>query len=174
MSPLLAGAGIAAFLLVQLVALVVIPLGLPGTWLQVLAAAAMVVGTDGARLGWRWVIGFAVAAAVAEVVELVAGQWGARRFGGSRAAGWGALIGGLAGAVVGGVPVPVVGSVIASFLGTFAGAVAGELWARRDGRPDLRVGAGAVLGRALGVATKLAAAFAIAILSAAVVLSRSV
>jgi uncharacterized protein YqgC (DUF456 family) len=172
LTPVLLLAGLAVFFLAHCVALVMIPLGLPGTWLQVIAALLLVVASDGTRMSWTWVLVFGALAAAGELMELLAGQWGARRFGGSHAAGWGALAGGIAGAVLGGVPVPVVGSVIASFVGTFVGAVLGELWARREARPDLRVGLGAVLGRAVGVGGKLAVAFTIAILSATVVMSQ--
>jgi uncharacterized protein len=144
-----------------------IPLGLPGLWLQIAACVTLVLASDGARLGWGWVAVFGGLAIVGEIAEFLSGQWGARRFGGSRAAGWGALIGGIAGAIVGGIPIPVLGAVVMSFVGTFAGAIAGEMWARRHGALDLRIGFGAVLGRAIGVATKLALALVILILSAA-------
>jgi len=152
-----------------LVALLLIPLGLPGLWLQVAASAVVVATSAGALLGWHWVLGFAALAAVAEVFELLLGRWGARRFGGSSRAAWGALIGGLVGAVVGGVPIPIVGAVIASFVGTFVGAIAGEMSARRS-VTGLRVGVGAVVGRAVGVATKMAAGVLIAVVGLGAVL----
>jgi uncharacterized protein YqgC (DUF456 family) len=164
---MLTALGLFAFFAVQIVALLMIPLGLPGLWLQIAACVAVVLASDGARLGWGWVAVFGGLAIVGEVVEFLSGQWGARRFGGSHAAGWGALAGGIAGAFVGGIPIPVLGAVVMSFVGTFAGAVAGEMWARRHSAPDLRIGLGAVLGRAIGVATKLALALVILILSAA-------
>lgn len=164
---MLAAFGLVTFFAVQLVGLLLIPLGLPGLWLQVAACAAVVLASGGAHLGWGWVALFAGLGIVGEIVEFLSGQWGARRFGGSHAAGWGALVGGIAGALVGGIPIPVIGAVVMSFVGTFAGAIAGEMWARRHGAPDLRIGVGAVLGRAIGVATKLALAFVILILSAA-------
>lgn len=164
--------GIAVFFLVQLVALVMIPIGLPGTFLQVGAAMAMAILSDGTRMSWTWVVVFALLALVAEVVEFLCGQWGARRFGGSRAAGWGALAGGIAGAFVGGIPLPIVGALLMSFFGTFVGAIAGEMWQRGQLEPDLRVGTGALVGRIVGVATKLCVAFVILILSGAVVLAQ--
>ncbi|MCW5893162.1 MAG: DUF456 domain-containing protein [bacterium] len=167
---MLAALGLAAFFAVQVLGLLLIPLGLPGIWLQVAACAGVVLASDGVRLGWGWVATFAGLAVVGEVVEFLLGQWGARRFGGSHAAGWGALVGGIVGAFVGGIPIPVLGAVVMSFVDTFAGAIAGEMWARRHGAPDLRIGVGAVLGRAVGVATKLALALVILILSAAALL----
>lgn len=155
-----------------LVALLLIPLGLPGLWLQVVASAVVVSASADTPLTWSWVLGFAGIAAVAELFELLLGRWGARRFGGSNRAAWGALIGGIVGAVVGGIPIPVVGAVIASFIGTFLGAIVGEMSAQRS-VPGLRVGVGAVVGRAVGVAAKMAAGVLIAVLGlAAVVVER--
>ena len=156
-------AGAIAIVLVQLAALCMIPLGLPGTWLQVIAAG-IVTWTMGAS---PWMFGVIVAlAVVGEVFETLSGRWGARRFGGSRRAAWGALIGGFAGLFVG-TPVPVIGSLVMSFVGTFAGALVGEMWERGELEAELRVGVGAMVGRAVGIATKLGAAFVIAILSLA-------
>src|SRR5438046_509471 len=79
----------------------------------------------------------------------------AERYGGSRRAGWGALVGGLVGAAIG-VPVPIVGSVIGAFVGSFAGAALFEY--TRSARAGVAVSAGwgAVLGRAAAAAVKIA------------------
>jgi uncharacterized protein len=166
-----AGAGIVLYFFVQLAALVMIPLGLPGTFLQVAAAAVLAIASDGTLLGWRWVGVFLVLALVGEGGEFLSGQWGTRRFGGSPRAGWGALIGGLVGAVVGGIPIPVIGAIVMSFVGTFVGALIGEMSAQGT-TPVVRVGLGALLGRAIGVATKLGIGMMILVISATVVLAR--
>src|SRR5262245_1292023 len=162
---MLGALGVATLVLVNLLALVMIPLGLPGTFVQVGAAAVAALATGGHLVGWRWVVLFLVLALVGEVVEFVSGRWGARRFGGSSSAAWGALVGGVVGAIVGGIPIPVVGAVVASFVGTFAGALLGEMIAQRRVTPDLRVGVGAVLGRTAGTAVKLFVSLAILILT---------
>ena len=156
-------AGAIAIVLVQLVALCMIPLGLPGTWLQVIAAAIVTWVMDRPLGGLLIVIGLAI---VGEIAETLSGRWGARRFGGSRRAAWGALIGGFAGIFIG-TPIPVLGSLLMSFLGTFVGALAGEMWERGRLDAELRVGFGALVGRAVGIAMKLGTAFVIAILSLA-------
>jgi uncharacterized protein len=154
-------AGLIAIVLVQLVALCMIPLGLPGTWLQVLAVGIVTWRMDRPLLGFTIAVGLAV---VGEIAETLSGQWGTRRFGGSRKAAWGALLGGFAGLFVG-TPIPVIGSLVMSFVGTFVGAIAGEMWERGRVAPELRVGMGALVGRATGVAFKLGMAFVIAVLS---------
>jgi uncharacterized protein len=154
-------AGLIAIVLVQLLALCMIPLGLPGTWLQVLTVGIVTWQMDRPLLGFAIAVGLAV---VGEIVETLSGQWGTRRFGGSRKAAWGALLGGFAGLFVG-TPIPIIGSLVMSFVGTFVGAIAGEMWEHGGVAPELRVGMGALVGRAAGVALKLGIAFVIAVLS---------
>jgi len=152
--------GIVVYFAVLALGAFLVPFGLPGTWVQVGAAAVLAFVTRGGLLGWWWVAGFVGLAAVGEVVEFVSGQWGTRRFGGSSRAAWGALVGGLVGVIVG-LPVPVVGPILASFLGVFAGALIGEMSAQGTVVPELRVGVGAVLGRAIGVGAKVGVAITI-------------
>jgi uncharacterized protein YqgC (DUF456 family) len=155
----------AALLVLQVVGLCLIPFGLPGLWLQIASLVAYGFATDFATVGPA-TIGIAIALAlVAEALEFWLGGHFARRYGGSRAAGWGAILGGIAGAVAG-VPIPVVGSIVGSFVGSFAGAVLFEvLWMRRgEVRPALRTGWGALLGRLAATAVKAGIGVAVAAL----------
>jgi uncharacterized protein YqgC (DUF456 family) len=159
----LAGCGLAGLLL--------IPLGLPGLW--VMAAGFLAYGWLTAFRSvtvpsMAIVVGLAF---VGEVVESWLGFRFARRYGGSKRAGWGALLGGLVGAAVG-VPVPVVGSVIGAFVGSFGGAALFEYVSSR--RADVAVGAGwgAVVGRAAAAAAKIALGVVIGVVSLVAVLRR--
>lgn len=151
---------------VFLVGLAMIPLGLPGLWVILLGIVGFGAATDFRGIG---LVTMAVATGLAfagEIVEWWVGFRYSARYGGSRRAGWGALLGGLAGAVVG-VPVPIIGSVIGSFVGSFLGAVLFEYSAsfRTAGHAGaLRVGWGALLGRTWAVAAKTALGFAMAIM----------
>jgi hypothetical protein len=155
--------GAIVFVVVELAAVCVIPFGLPGTWVQV-AAAGLAAWALERPLGGVLVL--VALAAVGELLEAVSGQWGARRYGGSRRAAWGALLGGFAGLFIG-TPVPILGSLVMSFVGTFVGALVGEMSARGRLVPELGVGVGALVGRAVGVAAKLGVGFVIAVLSIA-------
>ena len=147
----------------QLAGLLMVPLGLPGTWLQVIAIGAYAYATHW-RLGW-WIFGIAlVLAAMAEEVEFIMGGRFARKYGGSKRAAWGAILGGLVGALVG-TPVPVIGSVIGAFVGAFIGAAALELTANSELRGAMRVGWGAFLGRLAAAAMKSAVGVLIAALA---------
>jgi uncharacterized protein YqgC (DUF456 family) len=161
---------LAAFFLAQMAGIVLVPFGLPGPLVQAAAAVALCLATHGARMQWYWAAGFFAVGVIAEIVDLLAGQIGSKKFGGSKKAAWGALIGGFVGAFGGGlIPVPVMGSVVASFIGTFIGAMIGEMRQQEALEPNLRVGMGAVLGRAAGVAMKLFVSFIILIASVFIV-----
>lgn len=158
---------VAAILLLlgaSVVGLLLIPLGLPGLWLIVLGVVAYGWLTD-----FRTVTAGLVALAVGlaflgELVEAWLGFRLARRYGGSRRAGWGALLGGLVGAVVG-VPVPIIGSVIGGFVGAFAGAVLLEYTLARQSGNAIKAGWGAVLGRAAAAAAKMGLGVVIAVVA---------
>jgi uncharacterized protein YqgC (DUF456 family) len=147
------------------VGLLLVPLGLPGLWVMVLGV-----------IGYGWLTGFRTVgvatiaivvglALIGEVIEWWLGFWFAERYGGSRRAGWGALVGGIVGAIVG-VPVPVIGSVIGAFVGSFIGAAVFEYTRQLSAGVALRAGWGAVLGRAAAAGLKMALGLAIAVIGA--------
>src|SRR5215216_454937 len=98
------------FAAVLLLSLFLIPLGLPGTWIMIGAAIGYDALMAGDPVGWFTIGATMVLAAIAEVFEFTLSTRYTRKYGGSRRAGWGAIIGGIVGAIVG-VPVPIIGSV---------------------------------------------------------------
>jgi uncharacterized protein YqgC (DUF456 family) len=142
------------FGVVLLLALFLIPLGLPGTWIMVGAAIGYDALVKGDPIGWVTIVATAVLALVAEIFEFSLSARYTRKYGGSRRAGWGAIIGGIVGAIVG-VPVPIIGSVIGAFVGSFAGALVAE-YTRRDATAGTatRVATGALIGRVVAAAMK--------------------
>ena len=149
--------------LALLACVVLIPLGLPGTWVMLALALGYNVLPGGGHVGTAWLVAAAALALAAEVLEFTVAARYTRRYGGSRRAGWGAILGGFAGAIVG-VPVPIVGSVIGAFAGAFAGAYVAELTRRSAHGAATRVATGALLGRAAAAAIKTAFGLAIAVL----------
>jgi uncharacterized protein YqgC (DUF456 family) len=146
----------------SLAGLVLIPFGLPGLWVMVVAILA-----DGWMTDFHSLSGGIIALAVGlallgEVIESWLGFRFARRYGGSSRAGWGALVGGLVGAMIG-VPVPVIGSVIGGFVGAFIGAALFEYSRARHTETAARAGWGAVLGRAVAAAAKMGLGIVIAV-----------
>lgn len=148
--------------------LVLTPLGFPGNWLML-----AILGV-GAWLGevpsWAVVV-LAAMAGLAEVAEYLIVKHTSARYGGSRAAFWGAIGGGLIGVLVG-MPVPILGPLLAGLIGTFAGAAAVTLWQTRHLPSSGRVAWGAVVGRGLAAAVKTAVGIAILALGATALLVR--
>ena len=141
--------------LVLIASLIIIPLGLPGIWLMVIAAAAYDFLVPGDPVGWVTIVGVAVIATIAEILEfMLAGRY-TRKFGGSRRAGWWAIFGGIIGAMVG-IPIPLIGSMIGAFAGAFAGAWLAEITAGKTASDSTRVATGALLGRVTASALKVA------------------
>jgi uncharacterized protein YqgC (DUF456 family) len=152
------------FLLIaaSLVGLLLIPLGLPGLWVILLGILGYGYLTDFQTLS-VWFIGLVLGLALlGEVFESWIGFRYAQKYGGSKRAGWGALVGGLIGAIVG-VPVPIVGSVVGGFVGAFLGAAVFEYSRQRQSGVAAKAGWGAVLGRAAAVAVKIALGLAMVV-----------
>jgi uncharacterized protein YqgC (DUF456 family) len=147
--------------LVLLACIALIPLGLPGTWVMLAAAFGYNALVGGEPIGLGTITILAVLAVAAEVIEFTIAARYTARYGGSRRAGWGAILGGVAGAIVG-VPVPIIGSVIGAFAGSFVGAFVAERTRNADTGAVTRVATGALLGRAAAAALKTAFGVAIA------------
>jgi len=148
--------------LICLGGLCLVALGLPGLWLMVLAVLGYGALTHFATVGWGTIITVVALAGLGELIEVWLGYGLTRKYGGSKRAGWGALLGGLVGAGIG-VPVPVIGSVIGALIGSFAGAALFEYSATWHTHAALRVGWGAFLGRVAANTAKIAAGLVMAV-----------
>jgi hypothetical protein len=170
--PVIAGTEglLALAVIAMVVALLVIPLGIPGLWIMIGILAIAVVGDEVSP----WILLFLVPVAVlAELAEWAIVAQTSARWGGSRKAFWGAIAGGIAGILVGlPIPLPILGPLVAGLLGTFAGAAVVTLWETRTLRSAGRVGCGAVLGRAFAAAAKTAAGVVILVVGAAALILR--
>ncbi|SMB91524.1 DUF456 domain-containing protein [Deinococcus hopiensis] len=137
--------------------LVVWLLGMAATFVPALPATVIIfAGTVAATLidGFQvwpdlpFLTTFAVIAVLISMVDNVASAWGARKYGGSKQAVWGAVIGGL----VGILPVIPFGLI----LGPLAGALIAELFiVRKPLAEALRSAWGTLVGLLTGLAAKL-------------------
>lgn len=147
---------------VILLSLVLIVLGLPGLWIMVASAVAYNLIVPGEPIGWITLICVAVLALIAELLEFsMTGRY-ARKYGGSRRAGWGAILGGIVGAMVG-IPVPIIGSVIGAFIGSFLGALIAEFTGGSSAGDATRVAKGALIGRVVSTVLKIGIGFTIGV-----------
>jgi uncharacterized protein len=120
---------------------------IPATLIIWLAALLHAVLTGFQPLTWGYLIALGVLAGFAMVMDNIAAAWGARKFGGSSAAGWGALAGGLVGLFLG---------PLGFLFGPILGAVLAEvLISKKDWPEALRSGVGTLVGMLGGIGTKL-------------------
>jgi uncharacterized protein len=140
---------------VMALAIVLIPLGWPGTWVMV---GIVTIGAVLGEVSVGIVVLVMLIAGAGELVEFLIVQQMSTRYGGSSRAFWGAVIGGTVGVFVG-FPVPVLGPVIAGFLGSFVGAAIATIREGGGVMAASRVGWGVVLGRVISTGVKVAAAF---------------
>lgn len=121
---------------------------LPGTPLIWLGMLVFGWATGFARVSAGFLAAQAALAALALVVDALAGVLGARRYGASRYGSWGAAVGGVAGLALGGL--------VGAILGPLLGAIAGELLAGRSAERAWRAGWGTLIGMAVGAAARFA------------------
>lgn len=89
-----------------------------------------------------------------ELLEYLLVLWGAEKFGASKKAAWGALIGGILGGFIG-LFLGAVGVFPMILLGIFLGGFLVELENRKDVKQALKSGAGGIFGRFGAVLTKV-------------------
>lgn len=159
-------------LVAALFGLALVIVGLPGTWLM-LIAALLLQWWRPETFSW-WTIGVVSALAIiAEIVDVVASAVGAGSAGGSRRSYAGAIVGGIVGAVVGTPIAPIVGTILGGVVGAGVGAALTDRTVPlRTWRHSARVGQGAAIGRLISVVVKMAIGGVIAailIVAAAVV-----
>ena len=147
---------------VIILSLILIVLGLPGLWIMVASAVVYNMIVPGDPIGWVSLIAVAVLALVAELLEFTLTAQYARKYGGSRRAGWGAILGGIIGAMVG-FPVPIIGPIIGAFVGSFAGALIAEITGGSSAGDATRVAKGALIGRVMSTVLKIGIGFTIGI-----------
>ena len=147
---------------VLLVSLFMIPLGLPGTWVMLAAGVGYSILVPNS-IGVVTLLGIAAIAVVAEVFEFtLAGKY-AIKYGGSKRASWGAILGGMAGAMFIGFGIPIIGHVLGAFFGAFAGALVFEYSRGSGAQVSTRVAWGALIGRVVAAALKVVAGLLMAI-----------
>lgn len=129
--------------------------GIAGTILPVLPGALLIwlgmliygIFTGFSELSLWFYLGQALAVGMIFFIDYAANVWGVRRYGGSRAAVTGSILGVLLGIIVMG-PLGIV-------FGPFLGAVAGELVVRKPFASAVRSGVGSIIGMIGGTAFKL-------------------
>ena len=156
--------GMIFFWLILILGIVLIPFGIEGIF--IIIADALVYGllTGFERITWPFLgLLFGIAIMV-ELLEFLFGGILAKKFGGSKWAVAGAIIGGFLGAILGTPITPVLGTFVGGFLGAFIGAFSLELFHTMDFGNSLKVGTGAFLGAVSGKVTKVIVAIVMVVM----------
>ncbi|MGI6491888.1 MAG: DUF456 family protein [Peptococcaceae bacterium] len=140
----------------MILAVILFIVGVLGTILPALPGATMIwLGmlvygffVDFQNLPWTFYVGQGLAVALIFLIDYLAGIWGVKRYGGSREAVWGSVLGGLLGVLVLGP--------FGLIFGPFIGAVIGELYRKSSLNKALEVGIGTIIGFLGGSFIKLA------------------
>jgi uncharacterized protein YqgC (DUF456 family) len=140
---------LAALLIVAGFAGLILP-ALPGIPLIYAGLVVLAWSENFAYVGWITLGVLGVLALLSYGVDLLAASLGAKRFGASPRAVWGAALGALVGLFFG---------LIGIVLGPFVGAVIGEFSGRTSAKEALHAGLGATLGLLFGALLKIALAF---------------
>lgn len=133
-------------------------LGISGGYLIAVAAAIAAPLTGPSFPGWGTPIAFAAVSLVVDSVEWMASHWGVRRRGGSKLAGFAAMIGGLLGMLAGSFVFPPVGSLLGMMAGSFGLAFAVERRRLQANSPAVHIATGAVLACVMMLLIKIAVA----------------
>lgn len=123
---------------------------LPGIPLIYAGLVVLAWSENFAHVGWITLTVLGVLALLSYGVDLLAASFGAKRFGASPRAVWGAALGTLVGLFFG---LPGI------LLGPFAGAVIGEFSGKASTKEAMHAGLGATLGLVFGALLKIALAF---------------
>ncbi len=141
--------------IIMALSVLVIPLGLPGTF--IIAGISLLEGllTDFAHIAPVLVVVLFLIAIGLEGLEYVITGASARKYGASRAGIFGAIGGAVLGAVFGSAVLPVIGTLVGTLAGAYLGAVLVEFVRTNSSAIALRAGLGAFLGSAGGKLAKV-------------------
>lgn len=147
--------GMIAFWLALVAGVVIIPFGVAGTFIIVVAALVYGLLTHFAELSIGFIIVLLSMAIGMEILEAIFGALLAKKFGGSKWGMAGAMVGGGLGAIIGTPVTPVIGTLAGGFLGSFLGAMLFEFIHNQNIHRAFQVGMGAFFGAIGGKVTKI-------------------
>lgn len=123
-------------------------LSLSGTWVVLAAAGLLAWSNWPAFPGIVTLVVFLLLCIGVEIIEAMAGAWGVQKRGGSKAAGWAALLGGFIGIFLGTlIPIPIVGNLLGMLIGSFGLAFLVEQARIKKTEHAIHVASGAVMAR---------------------------
>ncbi len=144
----------ALFLVVSLSGLISLIFGLPGNF--IILGGSVLYGWYGgfSEITVRVIIVLVALAVVGELIELLLGILGAKKYRSSNRAVIGSIVFGIIGGILGAPFFFGIGAVVGAFAGAFAGAIAIELTQGKKMDDAIKSGWGAFIGRVAGTISK--------------------
>ena len=139
----------------MVLSLMLLFLGLPGTWVILGIVGLWAFFVDSAVFGWQFFALLAGLAGVGEIIEFFAGHYGAKRFGGSNKGSIGGMIGAIAGGILCAPLFFGFGALLGALAGGYTGCFIVEKWCGAPAGVAARAAFGATLGRFGGFVVKL-------------------
>jgi len=154
------------FILFWIIGIIIIPFGLPGTFVIVVDALIFAWLTNFQPITWEFLgilLGLSI---IVELIEFFLSAAAAKKYGSSKWGMWGAIIGGFFGAFLATPFAPILGTIFGAFIGAFLGAFVFEYIRDSDVNRALKSGWGAFLGALTGRFLKLIVAIAMIVMIA--------
>ena len=139
----------------MVLSLMLIFLGLPGTWVIIGIAGLWAAFAGSGVFGWPFFLFLIALAVVGEIAEFLAGHYGSKKYGGSSKGSLGGMIGAVAGAILCAPLFFGFGALLGALAGAYIGCFAMEKINGADGQTAARAAFGATLGRFGGFVVKL-------------------
>ncbi len=147
--------------LVNLAAVMMVIMQLPGTWVILIATAGYALwrgGDASPGIGLGVIITLLLLAVLGEVFETLAGAAGSRKAGGTRTGAILAIVGGIVGAIIGTTILVIVGTILGACIGAGVGSITGDILRGRELRQAGLAARGAAVGKLWGTLAKIAIA----------------
>ncbi len=151
--------------------LLLVVLGMPGTLVILASTGVYAYSTGFERVTVKLLVVLLVITLAAEGLDLIAGMWGAKKYGSSKKAMLGALMGGAVGSIMLAPVAFGLGAIPGALMGSFGGAFGVAALEKRRMGDAAWVGYGAFLGRLIGTILKGTAAVSMIVINAFAIFS---
>lgn len=148
-------AGAVLCTILMILSLILIFLGLPGTWVIIGFVGLWAFFAGAGVFTWQFFALLVGAAVFGEIAEFLAGYFGGKRYGGTNQGSLGGIVGAIAGAILGAPILFGLGALPGALLGCFIGCFLVEKGRGMDSSAAARAAWGATLGRFGGFVVKL-------------------
>ncbi|MBO8130769.1 MAG: DUF456 domain-containing protein [Candidatus Marinimicrobia bacterium] len=153
------------YCLFSVISLVLILFNLPGTFLITIFSFVRELIDTNSGIRWELILILLFISLLLEGSDYLISIFTIKRYGGSRAGIWGAILGGIIGGIVGSGFMPIIGSLLGVIVFSFFGALFFEIMNKRELRKAFSAGKGAFFSFIFSKIIKLSAGIIMIILT---------